>query len=205
MNKDKNIDYSKRIVTIPNLLSLFRLLLIPVIVWTYFGRRDLLMTSLVLILSGITDLVDGWVARHFHMVSDLGKMLDPVADKLTQMAMLACLVDRYRFMLVPLVLLVIKEIFAAVTGIISIYKTKVVLGAVWHGKVTTAALYSMMIIHLVWLNIPAVVSNVIIGLCVAIMLLSFVLYGIRNVRMIVTGMPNHESGRRGGPGIHIEY
>ncbi len=187
MNKEKNIDYSKRIVTIPNLLSLFRLLLIPVIVWTYFGRRDLLMTSLVLILSGITDLVDGWVARHFHMVSDLGKMLDPVADKLTQMAMLACLVDRYRFMLVPLVLLVIKEIFAAVTGIISIYKTKVVLGAVWHGKVTTAALYSMMIIHLVWLNIPAVVSNVIIGLCVAIMLLSFVLYGIRNVRMIVTG------------------
>lgn len=187
MNKEKNKDYSKKIITIPNLLSLFRLLLIPVIVWTYFGRRDLWMTSLVLILSGATDIVDGWVARHFHMISDLGKMLDPVADKLTQMAMLACLVDRYRLMLIPLLLLVIKEIFAAVTGIMSIYKTKVVMGAVWHGKVTTAVLYGMMVIHLVWLNIPAMVSNLIIGLCVAVMLLSFVLYGIRNIRMIKTG------------------
>ena len=187
MGKEKTVDYSKKIVTIPNLLSLFRLLLIPVIFWTYFGRRDLLMTSFVLILSGITDIVDGWVARHFNMISDLGKMLDPVADKLTQMAMLACLVDRYRLMLVPLILLIIKELFAAVTGIMSIYKTKVVMGAVWHGKVTTASLYTMMIIHLVWLNIPAVVSNIIIGLCVAVMLLSFVLYGIRNIRMIKTG------------------
>lgn len=187
MGKEKTVDYSKKIVTIPNLLSLFRLLLIPVIFWTYFGRRDLLMTSLVLILSGVTDIVDGWVARHFNMISDLGKMLDPVADKLTQMAMLACLVDRYRLMLVPLILLIIKELFAAVTGIMSIYKTKVVMGAVWHGKVTTASLYTMMIIHLVWLNIPAVVSNIIIGLCVAVMLLSFVLYGIRNIRMIKTG------------------
>ena len=187
MKHEATIDYQKKIITIPNLLSLFRLLLIPVLVWLYFGKRDLVLTTVVLVLSGITDLVDGWVARRFNMVSDLGKMLDPVADKLTQIAMLACLVDRFHLMLIPLVILVIKEIFAAITGIMTIQKTKVVLGADWHGKMTTAALYSMMILHLIWFNIPSVVSNVIIALCVVIMLLSFVLYAIRNIRLIRQG------------------
>ncbi len=187
MKTEDKTNCQKKILTIPNLLSLFRLLLIPLFVWLYLEKQDYRMTTVVLVLSGLTDVVDGYVARHFNMVSDFGKVLDPVADKLTQLAMLFCLLDRFHFMLIPLILLVVKELFAAVTGLMTIYKTKVVLGADWHGKATTLALYTMMIVHLVWYSIPVAVSNILIGLCVAIMLLSFVLYAIRNIRIICKG------------------
>lgn len=176
--------YKHKIITIPNLLSLFRLLLIPVIIWLYVVRQDPMWTTAVLALSGLTDIIDGIIARKFHMISDFGKAFDPVADKLTQIAMLFCLVTRFRWMLLPLVLLAVKEIFAAVTGLLVIRKTGIVLGAVWHGKATTVALYSMMLIHLLWFNIPSLVSGILIGTCAALILLSAILYGIRNINIL---------------------
>ena len=77
-----------QILTIPNFMSLFRLCLIPLIVWLYHGKEMYGWAAVVLVISGITDVADGIVARHFHMVSDFGKAFDPVADKLTQFAML---------------------------------------------------------------------------------------------------------------------
>ena len=88
-------DNRKQLLTIPNLLSAFRILLVPVIVWLYCGRGDYPLTACVLVLSGVTDIVDGFIARRFRMVSDLGKVLDPVADKLTQAAALGCLLTRF--------------------------------------------------------------------------------------------------------------
>lgn len=182
-----NIGYQKKIITIPNILSFLRLCLIPVIVWLYLFKKDYLWTTIVLIISGITDIVDGIIARKCNMVSDFGKIFDPVADKLTQIAMLVCLVTRFPYMTIPLVLLVIKEIFAGITGLMTIRKTNVVMGADWHGKATTVALYSLMVIHLVWYSIPNVASHILIGICVGIMLMSFVLYGIRNIKVIRKG------------------
>lgn len=176
--------YKNRIITIPNVLSLFRLCLIPVTSWLCVYRKDYVWTPLVLALSGITDIVDGIIARKLHMVSDFGKVFDPVADKLTQIAMLLCLLTRFPNMLFPLGILVVKEIFAAVTGLQVIRKTGKVLGAVWHGKAATAALYGMMLVHLLWFHIPAEVSNILTGGCGAMVLLSAVLYGIRNLSIL---------------------
>ena len=81
----------KEILTVPNLLSMLRLCMIPLFVWLYCAKEAFGATALVLVLSGITDIVDGFIARRFHMVSDFGKILDPIADKLTQAAMLLCL------------------------------------------------------------------------------------------------------------------
>ena len=97
--KDK---YKHKIITIPNVLSFFRLLLIPVIVWLYIVKKDPLWTTGILVLSGVTDVVDGIIARKCNMISDFGKAFDPVADKLTQIAMLFCLVSRFKWMLLPL-------------------------------------------------------------------------------------------------------
>lgn len=177
--------YKNKIITIPNLLSLFRLLLIPLIVWLYVFRQDYLWTTAILTLSGITDIVDGIIARKFNMISDFGKAFDPVADKLTQIAVLICLVTRFPRMLIPLVILVIKEVFAAVTSLMVIHKTGKVLGAVWHGKAATASLYGMMLIHIVWFNIPQIVSAVLIGFCTALVLLSAILYGSRNLSILL--------------------
>ena len=173
--------YQKKIVTIPNILSFFRICLIPVIIWLYCKKQDNVMTTLVLVLSGLTDVVDGIIARHFGMISDLGKVLDPVADKLTQLATLICLLTRFPFMLLPIIVLVVKEISAAIMGGMAIKKTRVVNGAVWHGKVTTVLLYLMMFLHLIWIGIPAVVSNTLIIICTAMMFISAFFYGKRNI------------------------
>lgn len=176
--------YQKRIITIPNLLSLFRLCLIPIITWLYCIKKKQLLTTLMLALSGATDIADGIIARKFNMVSDFGKAFDPIADKLTQIAMLICLVTAFPNMLLPLLLLIIKEISAGITNMIIIKKTGVVLGAVWHGKVTTVLLYSMMLVHLIWYSIPKSVSDILILICTAMILISGVLYGIRNIKAL---------------------
>lgn len=135
-------------------------------------------------LSGATDVVDGIIARKFGMVSDFGKAFDPIADKLTQIVTLFCLVTRFTRMLIPFVILTVKEILAAVFNMITIKKTGKVMGAVWHGKLNTVLLYAMILIHLVWFNIPALVSDMLIGVCTAMMLLSAVLYTLRNIRAL---------------------
>lgn len=184
-NKEENTDSSQsRILTIPNLLSLFRLCLIPVFMWLYCVEKNYLWTGIVLIISGLTDTVDGIIARKFNMISDLGKVLDPIADKVTQAAMLFCLLTRFPLMIAPLALMVVKEFFMGVTGLMVIQKTGKVFGADWHGKVNTWLLYAMMILHVFWYNIPDIVSKVLIGICVVMMLISLVLYGRHNLKAL---------------------
>ncbi len=115
-----------RILTIPNLLSFFRIALIPIIAWSYCVKRDNTLTAILLLLSGATDIIDGFIARTFHMVSDLGKVLDPVADKLTQATMLICLMMRFPLMMIPLAVMVVKELCMAISGCLVIRKTQVV-------------------------------------------------------------------------------
>lgn len=183
MNKT-DMQKNKNIWTIPNMLSCFRICLIPLFVWLYSVKGRYSATAAILVLSGLTDLVDGFIARHFHMVSDLGKILDPVADKLTQAAMLLCLFTKFPLMLLPFLLMAVKEITAAIMGIKVIRKTGAVHGANWHGKVNTCLLYAMMLLHVLWFDIPAVISTALIMICVGMMLISFVLYGMKNRKLL---------------------
>ena len=183
MTKSENT-YRDKILTIPNILSFFRLCLIPVIMWLYIGKQNYLWTLFILLLSAVTDIVDGIIARKCNMISDFGKAFDPIADKLTQMAMLFCLVSRFSYMIYPLVLLMIKEVCTGITSLISIKKTSTVKGAVWHGKLTTVSLYTMMAIHLLWYTIPHTISLIMVGVCLGIMSMSFILYTMQNVKAI---------------------
>ena len=76
----------KNNLSIPNLISLFRIVLIPFILWAYSQNRAILAVGLVA-ASGATDMVDGYIARRFNQITVLGKVLDPIADKLTQIAL----------------------------------------------------------------------------------------------------------------------
>ena len=184
MSNTEENKYQHRIVTIPNALSLLRLLMIPLFVWLYVGKHDYLGTTIVLFLSGLTDTLDGIIARHFHMVSDLGKALDPGADKLTQIAMMSCLVTRFPLMLVPLALLLVKEVTDGIMSLIILKKSGEVHSADWHGKVTTALLYATMILHVIWFDIPAALSQALLLLCSVMLIFSFIMYLIRNTRLI---------------------
>ena len=173
-----------KILTIPNLLSCLRLALIPCFVWQFLVRDDRIATMILLLFSGLTDVADGFIARRFDMVSDLGKVLDPLADKLTQAAMLVCLTGSYPMMLLPFGLMVVKEMVCVGTGLAAIDSSGDVKSADWHGKLATVLLYGMLITHVLWLDIPAGVSLALILLCAAVIVLSGTLYGVRNLREI---------------------
>lgn len=98
-----------QVLTIPNLLSVIRLALIPLIVWLYIGKQEYSAAVAVILISGATDIIDGFIARKFNMVSDLGKILDPVADKLTQATVILCLTVKYRWMRGLIVLFVVSS------------------------------------------------------------------------------------------------
>lgn len=181
-----NTSTENKILTIPNLLSMVRILLIPLIVYLYVFQKQDIDAGIVIVISGATDIIDGWIARTFHMISNLGKVLDPIADKLTQVTVMGCLVTRYHLMVIPLVFMVIKETCMTFTGAAVIHKTGKVPYAVWHGKVATAVLYAMMILHVFWSTIPSILSTITILLSAALILLSFVLYMQKNLTLIRT-------------------
>ena len=144
VNQEENLN---RIITVPNLLSFFRLCLIPVIIWSYCVKKNPLLAGEILLLSGLTDLADGYIARRFHRISNLGKILDPVADKLTQAAMLICLFTRFPHVLLLIVIMAGKELYMVVSGCLVIRKTGKVHGADWHGKIVTFLLYGTAAVH----------------------------------------------------------
>ncbi|MBE6037172.1 MAG: CDP-alcohol phosphatidyltransferase family protein [Clostridiales bacterium] len=173
-----------KIFTIPNLLSFFRILLIPLFCWTYIGREDILWTAVIIVVSGLSDLADGYIARTFHMTSDLGKFLDPLSDKLTLAALVVCLFTRFPYMILVFALMFVKEITTSLTHLKAMKKTGKVPMALWHGKISTAGLYVVMGLHLVWPTMPEILSYTLVALIMTIMLLSFILYLVRNLRII---------------------
>lgn len=181
--------FKGRIFTIPNLLSSIRILLIPFFLWFYLAKDDVTVTVILLALSAVTDMLDGFIARHFNCISDLGKALDPVADKLTQLAMLFCLLFRFPRMIILIIVLCVKEVFVGSTQLLVIHRTEEVLGADWHGKVTTILLYGVMLLHLLWLDLPDELPFALELLCIAMLLLSGVLYGLRNIRAAKAAKP----------------
>lgn len=174
----------KDILTIPNLLSLFRIVLIPIIAVLYCKYHMYSATTLVIIISGITDVADGWIARRYNMVSDVGKVLDPIADKLTQATIVLCLFTRFPYMIYLFFLMAAKETVMLITGALMVRYSGKVLGADWHGKLTTCAIYAMMLVHIVWYNIPTHVSDILLLIVACIMIFSLTLYSMRNVKLI---------------------
>ncbi len=165
----------KDIFTIPNLLSLIRILLIPVIVILY-AQGQIIASVVVIVLSGITDVVDGKIARKFNMVSDFGKFLDPVADKLTQAALAVCLFSKYPGMIAVFVLMAVKEGLQFFWGLKALKATDNLDSANWYGKVCTVTIYTVMVILFLFSDIPPVAAFLLIGLCIVMLVISMVLY-----------------------------
>lgn len=177
-------DDMNKIITLPNVLSLIRLCLIPLIIWQYVFLRDYTAAAITVIVSGATDVVDGFIARKFNMVTHVGRILDPVADKLTQIAVIGCLCSRYNMMIVPLAVLIVKELANGIIALIMLKRTGDTINSAWHGKVATVLLYATIVAHLFWVNIPVAVSDASVFVCIAAMAFSFALYTVRNVAAI---------------------
>lgn len=166
---------AKEIFTIPNIIGYVRILLIPVFCLLYKNGHEELAAFTVL-FSSFTDLFDGMIARKFNQVTELGKILDPVADKLTHAAMALCLAFRYRFMWALLGLMAIKEGYMAVMGVIYLKKGKMMNGAMWFGKVCTASIFVGMCVLFFFPKLPLQAVHAVICLLMAVMVITLILY-----------------------------
>ena len=172
-------DWKKEILTIPNLLSLFRLVLIPVYVYIYLHARtdpEYLLAGLTMAVSCVTDMIDGRIARQFNMISNVGKVLDPLADKLTQLALILCLSAKYPILYPVLVLFLTKEVFQLTVFIIHIRKGKALNGALMAGKVCTTVLFVSLIALVLFPHLDKRAVDLIVLLDGGILANSFVCY-----------------------------
>ena len=139
---------SSDVLTLPNALSVLRIALIPLFIYLYIVRKTMLYSALILAVSYVTDLADGIIARKFNMISDIGKMLDPLADKLTQATLVVCIAITHPYAWLLFALLAVKEIATVLSGFFAVRRTGVVSGAKWYGKVCTVALNAMFAVML---------------------------------------------------------
>ena len=165
-----------QILTIPNLLSVVRLALIPVIVWLYSVEKNCYGAIGVIALSAVTDIIDGWIARRFNMISDFGKALDPLADKLTQAALLLCLLSKYKLIWALVVTFGLCEIAKFTLGIIIAKKHDEVTGAKWYGKANTVMIYITMMLLILFPQMHEITANILMLICGAVMIIAHVLY-----------------------------
>lgn len=131
---------------IPNTLTIIRLLLIPFIVLHIF-TGNYIFAFVFFTISGITDIFDGFIARKFNLVSNFGKLMDPLADKLTQIATLASLVFTNIIPVWILLVVFLKE-FIMICGASFLYGKDVVVYSKWYGKLATVLLYIAIVISL---------------------------------------------------------
>ncbi len=172
-------DWKKEIFTIPNLLSLFRLILIPIYVAIYLNAEsaaDYYLAAGILAVSCLTDLIDGKIARHFNMISSLGKLLDPVADKATQFTLIVCLTIKYNILKYLVILFVLKEGFQLIAGGITYRNGKMLKGALISGKICTTVLFLSLITMVMLPELSENTVNIIVVADAIFMLIAFVNY-----------------------------
>lgn len=172
-------NWKKEVFTIPNMLSLFRLLLIPVYIAIYLNARDnsdYILAACILAVSCLTDLVDGKIARHFNMITSLGTLLDPLADKLTQFALIICLTYNYPVLWFLVGLFVIKESFQLIAGGVFLKKGRMLKGAQMTGKICTTVLFISLIALVMIHNLSIVTVRIIVLVDSVFMIIAFIDY-----------------------------
>ena len=194
-------NWKRDLFTIPNLLSLFRLLLIPVYVVIYLNATvfaDYAIAAGILAVSCLTDMIDGKIARHFHMISTVGKFLDPLADKCTQFTLMVCLAIRHPMIWSLAVIMFIKESFQLIAGIIQFRQGKMLTGALFTGKICTAVLFLSLILLVLLPGMPHTAIGIITAVDAAVMLLSFAHYALTYYKKtpMIQAIEDHEDRKQ---------
>lgn len=169
---------------IPNILSVIRLFMVPVFIVYYFRYSVLpktLISAGVFILAWITDALDGYLARRNNWITDVGKILDPLADKLMQLAAAVCFSIDNKIFLIFLIPLVIKELMMLIGAIIVMRSKKTVVQASWYGKVATVLLFICALTRII-IRGSAVFDTVIASVMLATMLFALVMYYFKDFK-----------------------
>ena len=164
---------------LPNILTYVRIILVPIFIIVYMNAdaaSDNIIAAILIIASGITDVLDGFIARHWNLTSDLGKILDPIADKAMQFSMMFCVCIKYRSVTLLIVIYAVKEVVSALASAYLFTRGKHISGAMWCGKVCTVILFLVMLTLVAVPYVRFGLVSIMVGFAAAFMLLSFFIY-----------------------------
>ncbi|MFV0394001.1 MAG: CDP-alcohol phosphatidyltransferase family protein [Coprobacillaceae bacterium] len=188
-----------KLLNIPNGLCFFRIALIPVFLYVYLNANDsehYFIAAIVLVVSGFTDFLDGFIARKFDMITDFGKLIDPIADKLTQIAVAYALVYTYPLAWLLVAIIILKDGMLGIVGLYLFQYGVQIKGASWWGKIATAYFYLIVIILVAFYIPDTVLSTILIVSSFLLMLLAFFMYAYQlNVLNKNKDNSNNESKR----------
>lgn len=165
-------------MNLPNRLTILRLCLVPLFVWFFFKPPGgwYLAPAVLLLLSGLTDVLDGFIARKYHLVTQLGQFLDPLADKITILAVVACLSLRHPPVRILLVFYLVKELTLGSVGLALLKSWRNSPPAKWYGKMATVTLYLLFFLLLIRPDFPQEWIYPLMAVPAVFMILSLIFY-----------------------------
>jgi len=169
----------QELFSIPNCLSYFRILLLPIFCVVYLGAEstwDYMIAGGILIVSALTDFFDGKIARRYNAITEFGKLLDPVADKLTLVAIALCLIPYYQKMIYLVIIMLIKEVYMFAMGYVHLKHGTKLDGAKWVGKICTATLFVALAILILIPQIEGTIADLIIGFEIIMVIMAILGY-----------------------------
>lgn len=179
--------YLKDNLTVPNALSFLRIIIIPPMT-RFLLKQDYILAGLMLLISAISDVLDGLVARKFHQITQLGKILDPIADKLTLISLVICINILYPDILLFVLVMFVKELLMLFGGgILLIFHIRPP-AAKWFGKTATVLFYTSVItivlLNAVWSYTNRTLTIILFALTAFVMLFSLVMYTVLFINLI---------------------
>ncbi len=163
---------------IPNILTTVRLIIIPFFAYFILVAKNFWISAVLFLLSGVTDVVDGWIARRYNMITDVGSVYDPLVDKLMQITSVVCL---YVKGVVPpwiICVVAVKEISMIVTGMI-LYIKKIVVHSNWYGKAATVIFYTVISVLILFPDVGELLKTILLAVLVAVMVMTAMGYLIK--------------------------
>lgn len=149
-------------MNIPNILTVFRLCLIPVYIAVFASGDNTKLAAIIFIAASMTDVLDGYIARKFNMITRVGQLLDPLADKLMQLTVVISLVISDMLPVWFVIVLALKELLLIIGGIF-LYVKKTYVKSNIAGKLNTIVLFIAMVL-IFFTHTSQLVSNIILGI-----------------------------------------
>lgn len=172
----------KNVFNLPNILSMFRIVLIPVFVVLYFSHdvaHHYLWAMITVIVAALTDVVDGYIARRFNLITAVGKILDPMADKMMQAAVLVCLAFTHPLVVPMAAIHFVKEMTMLIGGLWFFRQQNQPYSSRWWGKLSTVIIIVTLVL-IIFSDVADYVPNVlvIVGIVASIcsMIFAFISY-----------------------------
>ena len=163
---------------IPNILTTIRLVIIPFFAYYILVVENFWIAAALFLFSGITDIVDGWIARRFNMITDVGSVYDPFVDKLMQITSVVCLAVKGIIPIGIICVVALKEVSMIIVGII-LYIKKIVVHSNWYGKAATVVFYAVITALIVFPDISELLKTHLLAVLVLTIVLAAVGYLIK--------------------------